>query len=162
MILKTPMGIVLSGSRQSSIFDGLFCGQGPVRKLRGIGCSFLSSKGGGGGSVNGVISKPSGGKVKESRVFLKSDISELILNSVFGSNVTKTVKSRANIMTIFIELLDWYKLRQSLLLCDKIITMNCVVIILQESRCGTALIIIHTKTLEWNEKYLYSTKNSKP
>ena len=47
-----------------------------------------------------VKSKASGIMLKESIVFLKSDIAELILNPACEGNVTKTVKSRANIRTV--------------------------------------------------------------
>ena len=43
-----------------------------------------------------IISKASGIMLKESVVFLKSDIAELILNTVCEGYVTKSVKSRAN------------------------------------------------------------------
>ena len=38
--------------------------------------------------------------LKELIVFFKSDIAELILNPVCECNVTKTVKSKANIITV--------------------------------------------------------------
>ena len=47
-----------------------------------------------------VKAKASGIMLKESIVFLKSDISELILNTVCEGNVTKTVKSRVNLITM--------------------------------------------------------------
>ena len=47
-----------------------------------------------------VKSKASGIMLKESIVFLKSEIAELILNTVWESNVTNTVKSRANLITM--------------------------------------------------------------
>ena len=43
-----------------------------------------------------IISNASGIMLKESVVFLKSDIAELILNTVCEGYVTKSVKSRAN------------------------------------------------------------------
>ena len=46
-----------------------------------------------------VKSKASGIMMKESIVFLKSDIAELILNTVCEGYVTKSVKSRANRIT---------------------------------------------------------------
>jgi len=51
-------------------------------------------------SVTVVKAKASGIMLKESIVFLKSDISELILNTVCEGNVTKTVKSRVNLITM--------------------------------------------------------------
>jgi len=50
--------------------------------------------------VTVVKSKASGIMLKESIVFLKSDIAEIILNPVCEGNVTKTVKSRANLITV--------------------------------------------------------------
>ena len=47
-----------------------------------------------------VKSKASGIMLKESIVFLKSDIAELILNTVCEDNVRKSVKSRANLVTM--------------------------------------------------------------
>ena len=47
-----------------------------------------------------VKSKTSGIMLKESLVFLKSDIAELILNTACEGNVTKTVKSRSNLVTM--------------------------------------------------------------
>ena len=47
-----------------------------------------------------VKSKASGIMLKESIVFLKSEIAELMLNTVWESNVTNTVKSRANLITM--------------------------------------------------------------
>jgi len=52
------------------------------------------------GSESDSKSRFSGMRSKESMVFLKSDKTELILNPVFGGNVTKHVKSRASIMTV--------------------------------------------------------------
>jgi len=51
-------------------------------------------------SVTVIKSKTSGIMLKESIVFLRSDIAELILNLVCESNVTKTVKSKANLITM--------------------------------------------------------------
>jgi len=50
--------------------------------------------------VTVVKSKASGIMLKESIVFLKSEIAELMLNTVWESNVTNTVKSRANLITM--------------------------------------------------------------
>jgi len=50
--------------------------------------------------VTVVKSKASGIMLKESIVFLKSEIAELILNTVWESNVTNIVKSRANLITM--------------------------------------------------------------
>jgi len=47
-----------------------------------------------------VKSKASGIMLKESIVFLKSDIAGLILNTVCEGDVTKNVKSRANLVTM--------------------------------------------------------------
>jgi len=54
-------------------------------------------------SVTVIKSKTSGIMLKESIVFLRSDIAELILNPVCESNVTKTVKSKANLITMNIQ-----------------------------------------------------------
>ena len=65
--------------------------------------------------MTAVKSKASGIMLKESIVFLKSDIAELRLNTVCEGNVTKTAKTRANLVTMSMEFHNQCQLQQSCL-----------------------------------------------